>query len=85
MKGRPKVQRTNFRDFGHFGPFLTFLTDDLSPFLIKFWSFLVILVGWGSGRGRDDWWRDPAKGSSGPGMVWGGVRDRGREGSGVGF
>ena len=48
MKGRPKVQRTNFRDFGHFGPFLTFLTDDLSPFLIKFGSFLVILVDFGS-------------------------------------
>ena len=58
MKGQPKVRRTNFQDFGHFGPFLTFLTDDLSLFLIKFWSFLVIFgrfwVDLGSGRGLNE-------------------------------
>ena len=68
MKGRLEVQRSTFRDFGHFGPFLTFLTDDLSPFLIKFWSFLVIF-------GR--FWVDP-----GSGRVWrddGGTRQRAAE------
>ena len=67
MKGQLEVQRSNFQDFGHFGPFLTFLTDDLSLFLIKFWSFLVLFgrfwVGWGSGRVWRDWLRDPAEGS----------------------
>ena len=51
MKGRLEVLRTNFRDFGHFGSFLTFLTDDLSLFLIKFWSFLGIFGRFWVGRG----------------------------------
>ena len=48
MKGRLEVLRSNFQDFGHFGPFLTFLTDDLSPFLIKFGSFWPFWVDFGS-------------------------------------
>ena len=54
MKGRLEVRRSTFQDFGHFGSFLAFLTDDLSPFLIKFWPFWAILVDFGSvgGPGR---------------------------------
>ena len=51
MKGQLEVQRSNFQDFGHFRPFLTFLTDDLSLFLVKFWSFWPFLVDFGSVRG----------------------------------
>ena len=77
MNGRLEVLRTNFRDFGHFGSFLTFLTDDLSLFLIKFWSFLVIFghfwsIGGpggsgqmveGSGKGQLRAWQGSGEGS----------------------
>ena len=75
MKGRLEVRRSNFWDFGHFGSFLAFLTDDLSLFLIKFWSILAILGDfgsvWGPG-GSGEMVEGPGKGQlgawQGPGM-----------------
>ena len=88
MKGQPEVLRTNFEDFGHFGSFLTFLTDDLSLFdqiLAIFGQFWTILGRSEVREGAGRWRIGPAKGSSEPGRGLGGVRDQGREGSEVDF
>ena len=81
VKGRLEVRRSNFQDFGHFGPFWHFDWWFVT-FLIKFsfwsfWSFWSILGREGPGGTLDDG-GGPGKGSSEPGRVWEG-QDRGRE------